>query len=238
MSRVYFFLPFMYNISITGGILENKLYFRPANYGKGQRKYKEKPASAKKQTSDKKNHRARNLVLFLLLLAIIVAVIIWLLHGQTVTSGKYPENIKNESLTCISSQIQYEKTSWIDSEEKELKINAIFNGEESLKTLSLIYTLTFESESDAYYAEAKSHAQLNEGFAAVGYDVRKFSNKFSRYDNQLIITLTATKTELDEYSASYFLLPTDENGFHIKTLSDFRTAFEANGMNCSSSTEN
>ena len=216
--------------------MEEKLYFKPGNYGKGRKK---KQTEQKVDNApEKKDHKATKLISPLLFLLIAIIIIIWLLHGKTTTSGQYPENVKNESLTCASSQIKYEKTSWIDSDEKELKINAIFNGADSLKSLSLIYTLVYPSETDAYLAESQSHAQLNEGFAAIGYDVRKFSNKFSRYDNKLIITLTTSKAELDEYSASYFLLPTSEDGFKLNTLSDYQNAFEAQGMTCSSTIDN
>ena len=215
--------------------MEEKLYFKPADYGKGRKK---KQVKHKSKSKEKNNHKILKLAGIIIFLAIVAIIIIWLLRGTTTTTGQYPENVKNKSLTCVSSQIQYEKTSWINSDEKELKINTIFNGTDSLKSLSLIYTLTYESEADAYLAEAKSHAQLNEGFATMGYDVRKFSNKFSRYGNKLIITLTTNKTELDEYSASYFLLPTSEEGFVLKSLSDYQNAFEAQGMTCSSTTEN
>lgn len=208
--------------------MEEKLYFKPAKYGKGIKKQKEKIEKDK----DEKDHRIRNLIVFLLFIVAIILIILWLLHGKTTTSGQYPENISNESLTCISKNTKYEKTSWVDSDDKELKINAIFNGTESLKTISLIYTLNYADESEAYYAEAKSHAQLNDSFAAVGYDVRKFDNKFARYNNKLIISLTASKSEIDEYSAVYFMLPIEADGFKLKTLSDYKRAYETQDFFC------
>ncbi|MBQ3294383.1 hypothetical protein IJG98_01470 [Candidatus Saccharibacteria bacterium] len=215
--------------------MEEKLYFKPASYGKG---IKKKDKSTKPDESDKNNdHRIRNLILFLALIAIIVLIILWLLRGKTTMTGQYPENVSNESLTCVSANTQYEKTSWIDSDNKELKINAIFNGTESLKSISLIYTLYYADEGEAYYAEAKSHAQLNDGFAAIGFDVQKFDNKFARYGNKLIISLTANKSEINEYSASYFLLPVEDDGLKLKTISDYKNAFENQSFSCTATVE-
>ena len=208
--------------------MEERLYFEPETSGKKK---------IKKEKEKKKNHKFLKLFFFLLFLLIIILIIIWLLNGSKTISGQYPENVKNESLTCISNNIQYEKTSWIDSDNKELKINAIFNGEDSLKTISLIYTLTYASEEDAYFAEAKSHAQINEGFATIGYNTRKFNNKFSRYDNKLIITLTASGAEIDEYSADYFLLPKEETKARLEKLSDYEKELEAKGLKCASTIE-
>lgn len=213
--------------------MEEKLYFKPAKYGKGI-KQKAKP---EKTADENKNHRVRNLIFFLIFIVVIVLIILWLLRGKTTVSGQYPENVSNESLTCVSINTQYEKTSWIDSDNKELKINAIFNGTELLKSISLIYTLHYADESEAYYAEAKSHAQLNDGFAAVGFDVRKFDNKFARYGNKLIISLTANKSEINEYSASYFLLPVEDGDLKLKTISDYKNAFEGQGFSCTTTAE-
>ena len=88
--------------------MEEKLYFKPASYGKGI-KQKEKPVKRKEKEDGEKTHRVRNLVLFLLFIAIIIIVILWLLHGRTITTGQYPANVKNESLECVSTSLTYPK---------------------------------------------------------------------------------------------------------------------------------
>lgn len=218
--------------------MEEKLYFRPAKYGKGLKKHKEKSKEPDKAEpkKDSKNHRARNLILFLLFLAVVVVVIVWLLRGEITTSGQYPENIKNYSLSCTSRGITPEKLASADSADKELKINAIFNNDAELKNISLIYTTIYASESAAYSAEAHTHADLNHALSASGYNVEKFSNKFSRYGEKLIISLYALQSEIDEISAPYFLIPLDDNHkVSLKNLDDYKASYESLGFTCNTS---
>ncbi|MBR2587354.1 hypothetical protein IKE71_03230 [Candidatus Saccharibacteria bacterium] len=49
-------------------------------------------------------------------------MIILLLHGKTTTSGQYPASVCNESLTCESKSITYEKVNQVNSDDKDLKI--------------------------------------------------------------------------------------------------------------------
>ena len=178
--------------------MEEKLYFKP-----------ELSEKKKGKTNSKKDHRFLKLFSFLLMLLIIILVIIWLLRGKTTVSGQYPENVSNESLSCASNSVKPPKLSSIDSDEKELKINAVFRGTDELKSLSLIYTLNYPTEDEAYKNEAISHAELNESLSASGFSVSSFKNKFSRYDGKLIISLSINKTEINEFSAPFFLLIPD-----------------------------
>lgn len=208
--------------------MEEKLYFKPEPSGNKKEKSKSK----------KENHRFLKLFLFLFVLTIIILFLTWLLKGSKTVSGKYPENIKNESLTCVSKSITPPKIAYIDSKDKELKINAIFNGADSLKSLSLIYTLYYESDDAAYGAEAKGHAEFNKSLVASNYSVDKFSNKFARYDNKLIITLNANKSELDEISAAYFLLSLNgDRKVSLESIADYKKNYELAGFVCESTYE-
>ena len=178
------------------------------------------------------------LLLFLSFLAIIVIIIVWLLKGKDLTSGQYPENIRNSALSCIKPEAEYEKAGDIDVKDKEVKINLIFNSSLELKKMSLIYTINHTSESEAYATEAVSHATFNKNLAASGYNVSKFSNKYARYDNKLIITLTANSSEIDEISAPYFMIALDDDyKVSARTLSDYRAMYESQGFVCLDTTE-
>ncbi len=207
--------------------MEEKLYFAPANYGKG--------AKHAKKSKEKKNHKILKLVSFLLFLAIIAVIIIWLLHGNTTTSGQYPENIRNESLVCESNDITYEKVSRVNSDNKELKISMVFVGSDTLSSGSLKYTLKYSSYGEAHDAEAISHAQFNLGLQRLGYDSSKFNNKFSTIDNELVITLNfSAKSEIDDTTRSYLLLNYDSNDKLPSTLPEYRQNYEQQGFACTS----
>ena len=97
-----------------------------------------------------------------------------------------------------------------------IKINIIFNDKKAVKSISLIYTAIFPTEKDAYATEAVSHAFFNKSLEASGYSASKFSNKYARYDNKLILSLTANGNEIDSFSAPFFMIKTKV--FTLKNL--------------------
>ncbi|MBR3595096.1 hypothetical protein IKL45_02575 [Candidatus Saccharibacteria bacterium] len=211
--------------------MEEKLYFAPANYGKG-RKHSEKSESLSehnKKEKSEKSHKVIKMASFLLFLVIIVIIIIWLLHGKTTTTGRYPENIHNDSLECVSNNIKYEKTSSIESSDSELKITTVFRDNGTLGSISLLYTLTYQSSVDAYSAEARAHAEFNKGLAASGFSSEKFANKFTLLDNKLLISLYATSKEINEYTYNYFLIDSSND---FKTLEDIKEHYKKQGFVC------
>jgi len=221
--------------------LEEKLYFAPADYGRGK-KHSEKSGSLSelnKKEKSKKEHKAVKLVTFLLFIATIAIIILYLLHGKTTTSGQYPENVKNESLTCESSVITYEKTNNVNSDDKDLKISMVFAGAESLSSASLKYTLRFQSYEAAHSAEAISHAQFNLALQALGYDASKFNNKFSILDNELVISLSlGSDKTLDDTTRSYFLVDYVEDDQLPRTLAEYKSNYEKQGFSCASTIDN
>ena len=215
--------------------MEEKLYFRPVSYSKGSKKYKEKPASVEKHTDGHKDHRVRNIIIFLLAVAVIVFVILWLLKGKNTTSGQYPANVRSESLICSSDKNTYEKVDHVNSDDKNFEISLIFNGKESLSSGSLKYTLRFSSPNEVNRAVAVSQAQFNLGVQALGYDSGKFNNKFSVIDNDLVITLHINSSkDVDEVTKSYFLLKEDSQGNLPITLAEYRQNYESQGFSCTS----
>ncbi|MBQ3430825.1 hypothetical protein IJG20_01835 [Candidatus Saccharibacteria bacterium] len=210
--------------------MEEKLYFKPVNHNKKKqaRQRVDKNANDKKRVAPK--------IVCLLLFLLIVIVIIWLLRGKTTTHGHYPENVKNISLTCVSDTLIPPKLNSAVSDNREIKINAVFHGADELRNISLIYTLNCSSSDEAYGYEAKSHADFNKALSASGYETNKFKNKFSRYDNKLIINLSANGNEIDQFSAPYFMLSINDNGEIAKTFAEFKNNYETQGFICESTT--
>ena len=216
--------------------MEEKLYFKPADYGAGKKKEKQRREQPDK--ADKKDRRALKLVIFLTFIALIILAILWLLRGKTTISGQFPANVRDESLVCESDKITYEKVNQINSENKNLKISMVFNGKESLKSADLKYTLTFGSYSEAYSAEAISHAQFGLGLQTLGFDLSKFSNKFSIIDNVLDISLhLSSEKGVDDATRSYFLINYKDDNSLPLDLSEYRQNYESQGFTCASTTE-
>lgn len=210
--------------------MEEKLYFKPESYGKGRKKKQQTEQRVEKNTEDK-NHKVLKIVCLLLFLLILIIIIIWLLHGKTTTTGQYPANVKNESLECTSHKLTYNKLGTVSPAPKEttLTLTAVFSGSSELRTLSLKNLMTFESNSEAIVAEARTHANFNIGLRPYNYDVSKFDNKFSIMSSKLLVNLTLKKSEYDEFSKDYFLITSEQLP---TTLADFKQEYEAQGFTC------
>lgn len=200
------------------------------------RLYFEPESSKNKEKKTNKNHRWVRLAIFLVALLLAVLFVIWLLQGETITSGQFPENVRNESLVCVNKNIVYEKVNKVDSPNKELKINMIFNGKNTLNSVNLGYTLIYDNDSEAYSAEAVSHAQFNLGLQALGYDAGKFNNKFSLIGNKLVIVLNATSSNIaDKDTKQYFLIKSTDEAESPKNLEEYQYNYESQGFACESS---
>lgn len=213
--------------------MEEKLYFKPGNYGKGRKK---KQTEQKVDNApEKKDHKAIKLISLLLFLLIVVIAIVWLLRGKTTTSGQYPENIKNESLSCVSTTTVYEKVNERVADSRELKINAVFYGKNRLSSIGVRYTQEFPSGNDAYAAHAFLQAQFWGELQKLGYSHSHFNNKFSLMDNVLVLTLQTEASEVDELTREYFLINRDNPP---TTLEEYRQNYESQGFACTSSIDN
>ena len=191
------------------------------------------PAETKPQENkeEKNNHKVLKLAAVLLFIIIIVLIILWLLRGKTTTSGRYPDNEKDISLVCETKEKIYEKLGSFTPTptESELKITAIFHGETELNRLSIKNLMTFESQSEAVVAEARSHANFNLGLQALNVDSGSYENKFSILEKQLLFNLTARKSDITDFSKAYFMLKSDKLP---ETLSEYRSEYEAQGLKC------
>ena len=190
------------------------------------------PAEAKSnENKEKSNHKALKLVIFLIFLLTIILIILWLLRGKTTTTGKYPDNIKNESLECTSDELIYEKLGnfGVTPDATELKITMIFTGSESLLSLGIKNLLTFSSNHDAVIAEARAHANFNLSLQAINYDSGKFDNKFSINSDKLLVNLTGKSSDINEYDKSYFMIKSDKLP---ASLPDYQAEYESLGMKC------
>ncbi|MBQ6605584.1 hypothetical protein IJH66_01225 [Candidatus Saccharibacteria bacterium] len=206
---------------------EKRLYFEPEF--SGNKKHK-------KEKSKKGEHKFLKLFFFLLFLLIMVLIIIWLLRGSKTVSGQYPANVKNEALICESEEIAYSKITKAISDNKNLKINILFDSDNKLKNASLIYTLYYDNEDEVKRAEAFAHAEFNLGLNDNGYSSSKFNNKFARYPDRLIISLFANSSDIDEYTAQYFMINQEEYHFP-ETISEYKKMYDSQGFSCESTEE-
>ena len=207
--------------------LEEKLYFKPANYGKGKKK---------EQIKVKGNHKVFKLIGLLLFLLIIIVIIIWLLHGKTTVTGRYPENIKNESLECNIANLTYEKTNRISPAKTDTKVTMIFYGLDQLSSINFRYTMHLASNKEAGEAEAITHVQLAENLADSGLSYEEFNNKFTRVDSDLTLSLYSSEELKKDTMHGYFLInKLQDTNQYPSALKEYRKNYEAQGFTCKSS---
>ncbi|MBQ8996426.1 hypothetical protein IJ095_00120 [Candidatus Saccharibacteria bacterium] len=203
--------------------MEEKLYFKPEEYGKKKEK---------REKSEKKNHKGLKLVIFLIFIVVIIIVVLWLLRGKTTVSGRFPENIKNESLECSATNQVYEKINRIKPASSETKITMIFYGTNELNSINLRHTMHLASNKEAGEAEAIVHVQLAENLASSGLGYEEFDNKFTRIDGDLTLSLYSNSKFKKDTAYEYFLI----NKTAVPTsLEEFRAIYESQGFICKSS---
>lgn len=209
--------------------MEEKIYFKPEGYGKGKKKVE------KIEPKEKGNHKVAKLVGILFFLFIVIAIIIWLLRGKTTVNGQYPANITNESLSCSSSSIEYQKVSKRSAKSTELKMTMVFSGTEKLVSGSLRYILRYDNHSEAVNSEAVNHANFGTELASRNLKFTEFDNKFTILDEILEVSLRASASSINEYTADYFLIDTKNE--LPKTLEEYKKNYESQGFACETSKE-
>ncbi len=197
-----------------------------------------KPILDQSMAKSKRRKRNNTLLLFgvLLLIFAIVLAITSLLKGKETTTGAFPSPVKNEALTCNKSNIAYSKISALGSSSQDISVTMIFNETDSLNTISLDYTLKFESSEAAEKALASAQAKFTEFLSADKFSFSEFNNKFTHYKDKLIASIYGGHEDIASNTrASYFMLDAKNNT--PKTLEDFRKAYEKQNFKCTSTTD-
>ena len=160
--------------------------------------------------------------------AIIIVLLILLMRGTTTTTGTYPNNVSGTALNCVKKNYLYPFFRYDKSNDKEIKINAIFS-QDKLNSISLINTLHYTAESDIIGSEAHNHAAMNKSFgAALGPDALGAS--YAKLTDAMKMSLFAKQDDVNAESARFFLINTD--GDFPQTLADYRQNYEKQGFSC------
>lgn len=190
--------------------------------------------------SKSKKHRSNLPVqfgVFLIVLAVIIVVLVFLLRGRETTTGEFPNPVTNEALTCKKNSVAYTKISTLGSKSQEIAVTMIFNGTTSLNKISLDYTLKFDSAAAATDSiKATAQEQFTNYLSIDKFSFTEFNNKFSLIKDKLLVSLYGDSTDLESSArASYFMLDTKKST--PKTLEDFRKAYEKQSFKCTSTTD-
>lgn len=183
--------------------------------------------------SDQKNSKIM-IIRIVGVIFVVVAVIlaIWfLLNGEKTVTGGYPATEKATALSCTKRDETY---SILDSkiertDTKDLKIDAIFNGQE-LNSIALSYMLYYGNNDLAATGEAKVHAAMNDSFNENELSPDSLGANYNKMQNNVKMTLYATRSELNDKTAKYFLL--DFSVRNPLTLDSMKKHYEGKEFKC------
>ena len=116
--------------------MEEKLYFKPADYGKGTKKAKVKPEKSPKPFL--------RLGIVLVIFIALIIVVLYFLRGKTTTTNEQIPTVKSTSLSCFSDSFVYPIFTYDGAKSRELSIKMIFS-EDTLKSVALEYSLFYDS---------------------------------------------------------------------------------------------
>ena len=207
--------------------MEQELYFKPGNYGKGiEKKSEEKPSSTPKE---KGKGKAVKLIIVLLFLVITIAVVWYLLRGKTTTTSEQIPNVKTTSLVCSSDSFVYPLFRYDDAKSRKLEMKMVFSSED-LKSIALEYSLFYDSADLVKASEAHNHAEMNHDFAASGLNPDSYDAKYTILSDRFRMNLYATPKKLDETAKRYFLIESD--GDFPTSVTNLRENYESEGLTC------
>ena len=162
----------------------------------------------KEERNEKKmrsSHFFYYLALGLVVIAVVLGVVFWL-KGETRTYGEYPSSEPSSSLVCESIGYNYPFFTYNYARKNTLQINVSLDKNE-LKTISLAYTLNYDSADEIDKSEAKNHAAMNKQFAEdeLGHD--QFGSNYAKLSDGVKYTIVADADEVyNKGGAKYFLL--------------------------------
>lgn len=163
----------------------------------------------------------------LILLAVVLATV-FLLRGNTTVTDNKGATVKNMTLSCIASGIEYPFFRYDNSTNKETKITLLFNGD-NFKSISLFHTLHYGDADSVKGSEAQNHAAMNISFGENNLDADALSATYSMQTNKLIFTLYADVTDFNNNTSKYFLARDYDNK---TTINNLKKNYEDQGFNC------
>ena len=181
----------------------------------------------------RKSNKQFNWITTILIALFVVAsciVISIMLNGTTTTSGQYPEPEANQSLSCTSDSVIYPFFELDRASSRETKINIVFSANDKISSISLFYTLYYDSAESASGGESFNHAAMNKSFGANGLGHDAFSARYTTMEDGLSVqmSLFATSSDFDDAAKRYFLIDEDADLENI----DYQKNYENQGFIC------
>lgn len=178
-----------------------------------------------------KNKNIIGAILITIAITSCLATIVIIMQGETKISGQKPDDIIGQSLTCESKVISYPFSDYDNSIRKNLKITAIFYND-ILNAISLTYTLYYNNADQVKASEASVHADMNISFGKNGLKADALNANYSKTDNTMRMAIYSNANDIDNTTAKYFMINTENNVLLPKTLAEYQQNYTEQGFIC------
>ena len=167
--------------------------------------------------------------MFLVIVAVVL-LLAFFLRGQTTVSGENPDVKSTISLNCVSDDYKYDFFPYDNSDNKNLKIDIIFENEK-VSSASLVYMLYYQNAENITESDAENHASMNINFSKDGLEADALNANFSKLSDGLKMSLYANIEDINDVTSKYFLLDYFDKGYTIKNI---QRVYESKGLICKS----
>lgn len=167
--------------------------------------------------------------MFLVIVAVVL-LLAFFLRGQTTVSGENPDVKSTISLNCVSNDYKYDFFPYDNSDNKNLKIDIIFENEKA-SSASLVYMLYYQNAENITESDAENHASMNINFSKDGLEADALNANFSKLSDGLKMSLYANIEDINDVTSKYFLLDYFDRGYTIKNI---QRIYESKGLICKS----
>lgn len=167
--------------------------------------------------------------IFLILVALVL-IVVFLMEGETIVTGGFPDQESAVSTTCASTSIEYPIFTLNDAARKKLEIKVVANGDK-VSTIGLVNQLYYSSEEAIRNSEAVNHFAMNKSFEDDGMKPDDLGATYMKLSDNLKMSLFAQGVDLDQTSLKYFLLNDVEMKDELK-YGAVKKAYQSLGFSC------
>lgn len=178
-------------------------------------------------------HRSKNnnnaVLVVMGIVSIIVAVVLlflFLMQGESKTTGEWFGAETTESLSCKASNLPYPVYETNNILNSTTQINATFNGGK-LDSISLLRKANYANADIAKAENDILTAAMNTDFSENGMKAFALNATFSFSDEMTQMSLYANQADLNSRTMKYFML----DSFPAK-IDDYQEAYQSKGFKC------
>ncbi|MBQ2695656.1 hypothetical protein IJG04_03435 [Candidatus Saccharibacteria bacterium] len=152
------------------------------------------------------------------------------MHGETTVTGNWAEDTSS-SLSCEANNTTYPIFEQPDTK-GNIKINIIFDSNDTPSIMSLLYKTQYGTESDATSGRVLSSKALEEKFASDGLNADSLGVTYTSLDGNIFqMNLYATGNDINNSTYKYFMLD-NSNSTKSYTLDSAKQSYQKAGFNC------